>query len=72
MLTAVDNAARFAGVDWWEAVRMASLYPARALGLEAERGRIRPGARADLLALDRARRVRASWIDGDCRRFDAS
>ncbi len=64
MLSAVNNAAAFAGIDWYEAVRMASLYPARALGLEGELGRIAPGYRANLLALDSARHISASWIDG--------
>ena len=64
MLAAVNNAAEFARLDWFEAVRMASLYPARALGLERELGAIRPGFRASLLALDSAHRIRASWING--------
>lgn len=64
MLSAVNNAAEFARLDWFEAVRMASLYPARALGLERELGAIRPGYRASLLALDSAHRIRASWING--------
>lgn len=64
MLSAVNNAARFAGLDWFEAVRMATLYPARALGLDGELGAIRPGCRASLLALDGQQRIRASWIDG--------
>jgi N-acetylglucosamine-6-phosphate deacetylase len=64
MLSAVNNAAEFAGIDWFEAVRMATLYPARALGLEGELGAVRPGYRANLLALDSQRQIRASWIDG--------
>ena len=64
MLAAVNNAAEFARLDWFEAVRMASLYPARALGLERELGAIRPGFRASLLALDSAHRIRTSWING--------
>ena len=64
MLSAVNNAAEFARLDWFEAVRMASLYPARALGLERELGAIRPGFRASLLALDSAHRIRARWING--------
>lgn len=65
MLSAVNNAAAFARIDWFEAVRMATLYPARALGLAGELGAIRPGYRANLLALDAQRRIRASWIDGE-------
>ena len=64
MLSAVNNAAEFAALDWCEAVRMATVYPARALGLDAELGAIRPGYRANLLALDGQRHIRASWIDG--------
>jgi N-acetylglucosamine-6-phosphate deacetylase len=64
MLLAVNNTAEFARLDWFEAVRMASLYPARALGLERELGAIRPGFRASLLALDSAHRIRARWING--------
>ena len=66
MLSAVNNAASFAGIDWFEALRMASLYPAHALGMAAELGRILPGQRANLLALDSDRRIAATWIDGDC------
>jgi N-acetylglucosamine-6-phosphate deacetylase len=64
MLSAVNNAAEFAGIDWFEAVRMATLYPARAVGLEGELGAIVPGSRASCLALDERRNIRASWIDG--------
>jgi len=67
MLSAVNNAAHFARIDWFEAVRMATLYPARALGLQRELGAIRPGYRASLLALDKERGIRASWIDGQRR-----
>ncbi len=68
MLSAVNNAARMGGIDWFEAARMASLYPARALGLDGELGVIAPGARANLLALDAAGRPRLTWVDGNaCR-----
>ena len=64
MLSAVNNASRFAGLDWLEAVRMATAYPARALGLAGELGAIKPGYRASLLAFDAGHCLRASWIDG--------
>jgi N-acetylglucosamine-6-phosphate deacetylase len=64
MLSAVNNAAEFAGIDWYEAQRMASLYPARALGLDTELGIIAAGCRASLLALDKQRCITACWIDG--------
>jgi N-acetylglucosamine-6-phosphate deacetylase len=46
-----------------EALRMASLYPARLLGL-ASRGHLRPGACADIVALDRDLRPVGTWIGG--------
>ena len=64
MLSAVNNAAEFARIDWFEAVRMATVYPARAVGLEGELGAIKPGHCANLLALDAKRHIRASWITG--------
>jgi N-acetylglucosamine-6-phosphate deacetylase len=52
MHTAVANAVRFAGVTLAEALQMASLYPARLLGLEDEYGVIAEGSRADLILFD--------------------
>lgn len=64
MATAVRNTVQHLGVDVAEACRMASLYPARALGLDHELGRIALGCRADLVALDDAIRVRRVWRGG--------
>lgn len=64
MMSAVNNAARFAGIDWFEAVRMASLYPAAALGLDGRFGRISPGFKASFVAVRDRRRVSRVWIDG--------
>lgn len=64
MLSAVKNAVEFAGIDWLEAVRMASLYPARALGLDHRLGYIKPGFRANFIALDAQMDITHSWIDG--------
>ena len=65
MMSAVNNAARFARLDWFEAIRMASLYPAQALGLEDELGYIKPGYRASFVAIDARHQVTRSWIDGE-------
>jgi N-acetylglucosamine-6-phosphate deacetylase len=64
MATAVRNAVNLVGVPLEEALRMASTYPARVLG-DRERGRIAPGMRADLVLLDDALQVRATWIGGE-------
>ena len=64
MASAVRNCMQMLGTTMENAARMASTNPARFLGLGAELGRIAPGYRANLVALDDALRVRDSWIDG--------
>lgn len=63
MASAVRFMSRDGGVPLAEALRMASLYPARLLGLP-DRGRLSPGARADIVALDDRLRARRVWIGG--------
>ena len=65
LITAVKNACRFAGIDQFEALRMASTYAADAIGLADQMGYIRPGYRANLIELDVSMQVRKSWIDGE-------
>ncbi|MSP47971.1 MAG: N-acetylglucosamine-6-phosphate deacetylase [Alphaproteobacteria bacterium] len=64
MARAVANAVRLIGLDLGEALRMASLYPARAIDLD-DRGRIAPGQRADLVLLDDRLQAIGTWIGGD-------
>jgi N-acetylglucosamine-6-phosphate deacetylase len=64
MAGAVRNAVQLLGLPLDEAVRMASTYPAEFLGLGESHGRIAPGYRADLVALDDEYRVQQSWIGG--------
>lgn len=60
----VRNAAGI-GVPVERAIEMATLIPADVLGL-TDRGRIEPGARADLVAFDpRSLAVRAVWLAGE-------
>jgi len=61
---ALRNARRFAGLSLLEAVAACTLRPARALGIERERGTLRPGARADLVVLGEDAAVQATWIGG--------
>jgi len=64
MATAVRNSVRILGLPLEEAARMASAYPAEFLGIGDRYGRIAPGYRADLVALDDALQVVATWING--------
>ena len=65
MATAVRNTVQLLGVPLEHAARMASTYPAQFLRLDAELGRIAPGRRANLVALDEAFQVTGTWIDGE-------
>ncbi|WP_114395326.1 N-acetylglucosamine-6-phosphate deacetylase [Oleisolibacter albus] len=64
MAAAMRNAIGLLGLPLERALRMASLYPARYLGLETRIGRIAPGAQADLVLLDTDLRVRGTWVAG--------
>jgi N-acetylglucosamine-6-phosphate deacetylase len=64
MASAVRNTVRLLDVPLAEALRMASTYPATVLGLDHSHGQIAAGYRADLVALDRALKVRAVWCGG--------
>jgi N-acetylglucosamine-6-phosphate deacetylase len=55
---------KLAGVPPEQALRAASLTPARFLGLDKERGMLIAGARADLVALSGDLAVLATWVDG--------
>lgn len=63
----LDAAVRYCvsalGLDRAEALRMASLYPARFLG-RCDIGLLAPGCRADLVHLDDAGQVLGTWVDG--------
>ena len=64
MIEAVRRSVQLAGQSLVDAVRMASLNPARQLGRDHEIGSIHPGQRADLVWFDEKFRVRGVWLDG--------
>ena len=68
-VTGLDHAVRtfhhLTGVALPQAIRMASLTPARILGLDHDIGSLAPGKRADLLLLDATLHVREVWVDGE-------
>ena len=63
MATAVRNAVARMGASLAEALRMASATPADFLGLR-DRGRLVPGANADMVALDDRGVVDRVWVGG--------
>jgi N-acetylglucosamine-6-phosphate deacetylase len=64
MIESVQTFVRLTGVPLVEAVRMASLTPARIAGAHDEIGSIAVGKRADLLVLDRELNVRQVYVGG--------
>jgi N-acetylglucosamine-6-phosphate deacetylase len=64
MSRAVRNAVSLLGLPFGEAVRMASEYPAKFLGLGTSHGRIAPGLRADFAVADDAGNIHETWIGG--------
>jgi N-acetylglucosamine-6-phosphate deacetylase len=64
MASAVRNGVRALGFPPAQALAMASRVPAAFLGLDDQLGRIAPGLRADLVALDEALEVTGTWIAG--------
>ena len=61
---AVRNIVAFTGLGWSEAICMATHIPARIAGVALRKGRVAPGADADLVALDNQGFVQRTWIRG--------
>ncbi|MBS7702157.1 N-acetylglucosamine 6-phosphate deacetylase [Chelatococcus asaccharovorans] len=64
LIDAVRFMADTVGVALEEALRMASLYPAMALGVTADYGRLVPGRRADIVHLTEDLSVEGVWVGG--------
>jgi N-acetylglucosamine-6-phosphate deacetylase len=61
---AVRNMAQFAKVSFQDSVRMATLNPARVLGIEHRKGRLQAGADADIVVFSPAGEVVQTIISG--------
>ncbi|WP_286294296.1 N-acetylglucosamine-6-phosphate deacetylase [Vibrio apostichopi] len=64
MIEAVQNTVEHAGIALDEALRMATLYPATAIGVESKLGRIKKGMVANLAIFDRDFNVKATVVNG--------
>ncbi|MDX6584980.1 MAG: N-acetylglucosamine-6-phosphate deacetylase [Solirubrobacterales bacterium] len=65
LASAVKNAVTLVGISLDDALRAASLVPARFLGIEPRRGTLGAGARADIVALRTNLDVHTTWIAGE-------
>ncbi|UHS63561.1 N-acetylglucosamine-6-phosphate deacetylase [Agrobacterium vaccinii] len=70
MLSSVLFVHRTLGIDFEEAVRMASLYPAQAVGIASRKGLLTSGYDADFVVLDTDFQMKSTWIGGE-RVFEA-
>jgi N-acetylglucosamine-6-phosphate deacetylase len=62
---AVANVMRFAGVTLQQAVEMATLSPARAMGCDRTKGSLAPGKDADVILFDRDVAVSLTLVGGE-------
>jgi N-acetylglucosamine-6-phosphate deacetylase len=65
LASAVKNAVTLVGISLDDALRAASLVPARFLGIEHHRGALSAGARADIVALTTDLEVLTTWMAGE-------
>lgn len=65
MIEAVQNSVEHAGIALDEALRMASLYPARAMGVERQLGSIEAGKIANLTVFTRDFKIIKTFVNGD-------
>lgn len=63
MLKAVGNCVEYAGISLDEALRMASLYPARVMKIN-DRGMIKPGYKADLVVFNKNFELKVVFSNG--------
>ena len=61
---AVRNMVEHAGITAEDAIHMASLHPARLLGIDNQLGSLAPGKHATLIALDGGLHFQRIWIQG--------
>jgi N-acetylglucosamine-6-phosphate deacetylase len=65
MATAVRNCVRLLDVPLEDALRFASAHPASFLGLQHRLGRLAPGCRADMVAIEpKETKVLRTWVAG--------
>ncbi|MFN3017318.1 N-acetylglucosamine-6-phosphate deacetylase [Vibrio coralliilyticus] len=64
MIEAVQNTVEHVGIALDEALRMATLYPAKAIGVEEQLGRVKQGMVANLAIFDRDFKVQATVVNG--------
>lgn len=65
MLQALKNCVTHCGIELKDAIKMSSLYPARLIGADNLKGKIKPGYQADLLVLDQELNLKEIILKGE-------
>ncbi|CAH0990920.1 N-acetylglucosamine-6-phosphate deacetylase [Sinobacterium norvegicum] len=63
MISAVNNTVKWLDVDWQEAIRMASTYPAQCLGVDHHYGFLAQGYKASFVVLDQQLNLDSVWVE---------
>ena len=61
----VRNLVKYCDITLEEAVRMATLYPAKAVNIDNEYGKLQPGCFADIVFLDKHLRLKKVIAKGE-------
>ncbi|MCW8876223.1 MAG: N-acetylglucosamine-6-phosphate deacetylase [Kangiellaceae bacterium] len=64
MMTAVNNTVEDLAISQTDAFNLASLNPAKFLGLENDLGSLAPGKKASMVLVNQSGEVAASWVEG--------
>ncbi|MDA7745775.1 N-acetylglucosamine-6-phosphate deacetylase [Psychromonas sp.] len=64
MIKAIENCVKFVGITLDEALRMATLYPAKVISVDNKLGSINPGKIANLTIFDNSYQVTATIVNG--------
>ncbi|CAM2774732.1 N-acetylglucosamine-6-phosphate deacetylase [Vibrio rarus] len=64
MIEAVENCVKHVGISLDEALRMATLYPAKAIGMQHKLGRVKSGMIANLTIFDNNFNVQGTVVNG--------
>ncbi len=66
MMSAVKNTVNWLDIEWPEAIRMASTYPAECLGIDNQYGYLTKGHKAAFIIIDEALNLDSVWVNSQC------
>lgn len=67
LIDAVKNMVDWQNVSLVDSLRMASIIPAKSVGIENQCGQIKEGMPADFIVITKNAELKATYLDGECR-----